>query len=86
MTIIKNVSDLNLEEITELFKIYNETGISQMEGDILGRIAELWDDYKPKEDTTIKQLKKQIKYSNNPLEVKTLNKKLNQLYKNVKRS
>jgi hypothetical protein len=30
---------------------------------------------------TIEQLKKQIKYSKNPLEVKMLNKKLNELYK-----
>ena len=81
MFIIKNVSELNLEEIIELFKIYNETGESQMEGDILGRIAELWDKYTPSEETTIEQLKKQIKYSKNPLEIKMLNRKLNALYK-----
>ena len=83
---IKNVSDLNLEEITELLKIYNETGEPQMEGGILGRIAELWDKYTPKNEITIEQLKKQIKYSKNPLEVKMLNKKLNQIYKDEKRS
>jgi hypothetical protein len=84
--IIKNVSDLNLEEITELFNIYNKTGESQMEGDILGRIVELWDEHTPKKDPTIEQLKKQIKYSKNPLEVKMLNKKLNQIYKAMKKS
>ena len=77
---------MSLEEITELLKIYNETGESQMEGDILGRIAELWDEYTPKEAKTIEQLKKQIKYSKNPLEVKILNRKLNQAYKTIKRS
>ena len=77
---------MSLEEITELLKIYNETGESQMEGDILGRIAELWDEYTPKEAKTIEQLKKQIKYSKNPLEVKILNRKLNQVYKTIKRS
>jgi len=77
---------LSLEEITELLKIYNETGESQMEGDILGRISELWDEYTPKADQTIEQLKKQIKYSKNPLEVKMLNRKLNQAYKTIKRS
>lgn len=85
MIIIKNVSDLNLEEITELLNIYKETGESQMEGDILGRIAELWDEYTPKGNITIEQLKKQIKYSKNPLEIKMLNKKLNQIYKDMKR-
>ena len=77
---------MSLEEITELLKIYNETGESQMEGDILGRISELWDEYTPKADQTIEQLKKQIKYSKNPLEVKMLNRKLNQAYKTIKRS
>ena len=56
-----------------------------MEGDILGRIAELWDEYTHKEDPTIEQLKKQIKYSKNPFEVKMLNKKLNQTYKAMKK-
>jgi len=77
---------LSLEEIMELLKIYNETGESQMEGDILGRIAELWDEYTPNEDKIIEQLKKQIKYSKNPSEVKMLNRKLNQVYKTIKRS
>lgn len=36
-------------------------------------------------EPTINQLKKQIKYSKNPLEVKMLNKKLNQAYKDMKR-
>ena len=36
------------------------------------------------QEPTIDQLKKQIKYSKNPLEVKMLNKKLNQMYKNMK--
>ena len=44
MIIIKDVSELNIEEILECLKIYKETGESQMEGDILGRIAELWDE------------------------------------------
>ena len=57
-----------------------------MEGDILGRIAELWDEYTPNEDKIIEQLKKQIKYSKNPSEVKMLNRKLNQVYKTIKRS
>ena len=77
---------MSLEEIMELLKIYNETGESQMEGDILGRIAELWDEYTPNEDKIIEQLKKQIKYSKNPSEVKMLNRKLNQVYKTIKRS
>ena len=81
MIIIKDVSKLNLEEITECLNIYNETGESQMEGDILGRIAELWDEYTPQAESTIEQLKKQIKYSKNPLEIKMLNKKLDELYK-----
>lgn len=34
---------------------------------------------------SIDQLKKQIKYSKNPLEVKMLNKKLNETYKDMKR-
>ena len=84
MIIIKNVQELNLEEIIELFKIYNETGESQMEGDILGRIAELWNENTPSEDATISQLKKQIKYSKNPLEIKMLNKKMNEVYKKIK--
>lgn len=50
MIVIKNVSELNLEEITECLKVYNKTGESQMEGDILGRIAELWNEYTPKEN------------------------------------
>lgn len=33
---------------------------------------------------TIDQLKKQIKYSKNPLEVKMLNRQLNQIYKGMK--
>jgi F420-0:gamma-glutamyl ligase-like protein len=33
------------------------------------------------QEPTIEQLKKQIKHSKNPLEVKMLNKKLNELYK-----
>lgn len=80
---IKDVSKLNIEEITECLNTYNETGEPQMKGDILGRIVELWEEYtpKPKYETTIEQLKKQIKYSKNPLEIKMLNKKLNQLYK-----
>lgn len=44
MITIKDVSELNLEEITECFKVYKETGESQMQGDILGRIAELWNE------------------------------------------
>ena len=35
-------------------------------------------------EPTIDQLKKQIKYSKNPLEIKKLNKKLNVLYKKTK--
>lgn len=38
------------------------------------------------QEPTIEQLKKQIKYSKNQLEVKMLNKKLNQLYKENKRA
>lgn len=48
---------------------------------------EAWEELnniKPKEPT-IDMLKKQIKYSKSPLEVKMLNKKLNQIYKDVKR-
>ena len=41
---IKDVSKLSIEEITECLKVYKETGEPQMEGDILGRIAELWDE------------------------------------------
>ena len=37
------------------------------------------------QELSIDQLKKQIKYSKNPLEVKMLNKKLNQMYKDMKR-
>lgn len=46
MLIIKDVAELNIEEIIECLKIYNETGIPQMEGDILKRISELWEDLK----------------------------------------
>ena len=51
------------------------------------QISEAWEklnNIKPNEPT-IEQLKKQIKYSKNPLEVKMLNKKLNQIYKDIKR-
>jgi hypothetical protein len=37
------------------------------------------------DEPTIEQLKKQIKYSKNPLEVKMLNKKLNVMYKEMKK-
>ena len=77
---MKDVSKLSIEDITECFKIYNETGESQMYGDILGRIAELWNEI-PVREPTVKQLKKQIKHSKNPLEIKTLNRKLNEMYK-----
>jgi hypothetical protein len=36
-------------------------------------------------EPSIDQLKKQIKYSKNPLEVKILNKKINKMYKDMKR-
>jgi len=36
-------------------------------------------------EPTIEQLKKQIKYSKNPMEVKMLNRQLNQMYKDQKR-
>lgn len=84
MIIIKNVSNLSLEEIKEALIIYCETGESQIEGDILGRMQELWDELTEGVATTgltISQLKKQIKHSKNPLEIKMLNKQLNLLYK-----
>lgn len=37
------------------------------------------------QEPTIEQLKKQIKHSKNPLEVKMLNKKLNEMYVEMKR-
>lgn len=46
---MKKVSELNLEEITECLRIYKETGEPQLEGDILGRISKLWNEYAPKE-------------------------------------
>jgi len=82
--IIKNVSNLSLEEIKQALIIYYETGESQIEGDILGRMQELWDELTEGVTTTgltINQLKKQVKHSKNPLEIKMLNKQLNLLYK-----
>ena len=84
MIIIKNVSNLSLEEIKQALIIYYETGESQIEGDILGRMQELWDELTEGVTTTgltINQLKKQVKHSKNPLEIKMLNKQLNLLYK-----
>lgn len=43
MLLIKDVSELTVDEIIELIKIYHETGEIQWEGDILARVAELWD-------------------------------------------
>ena len=84
MIVIKNVSDLSREEIKEALIIYYQTGESQIDGDILGRMQELWDELVEGvtiTGLTINQLKKQIKHSKNPLEIKTLNKQLNLLYK-----
>ena len=78
---MKNVSELGLDEIIHLMKIYNQTGEWQMEGDLTERLSEIWDDYSPVTGSSIEDLKKQIKYSRNPLELKILNKKLNDLYK-----
>ena len=48
-------------------------------------LSKEWSILSEPQEPTIDQLKKQIKYSKNPLEVKMLNKKLNQMYKDMKR-
>jgi len=48
-------------------------------------LADRWNELSEPQEPTIDQLKKQIKYSKNPLEAKMLNKKLNQMYKDMKR-
>jgi hypothetical protein len=54
--------------------------------DALQKISDMFNEANDiKQEPTIEQLKKQIKYSKNPLEVKMLNKKLNQMYKDQKR-
>lgn len=48
-------------------------------------LADKWNELSEPQEPTIDQLKKQIKYSKNPLEVKMLNKQLNEMYKEMKR-
>jgi hypothetical protein len=50
------------------------------------KMQKMFEEIKDKiqQEPTIEQLKKQIKYSKNPLEVKMLNRKLNKIYKERK--
>lgn len=84
MFAIKDASKLNFYEIKELYERYIETGEQLWTGSIHERVLELWDELGenvPPITLTISQLKKQIKHSKNPLEIKMLNKQLNLLYK-----
>jgi len=92
------MNELTMEQRISLLECFNyktedmsEDEIRQISSKItLQDLVDKWqsleeiDNAKPQE-STIDQLKKQIKYSKNPLEAKMLNKKLNQMYKDMKR-
>lgn len=89
---ITDVSKLTLDELIAYVGAMKDAHSWDMQDEYntLQRASELWDEetmVETKEDCylTIEQLKKQIKYSKHPLEIKMLNKKLNQMYKEMKR-
>jgi hypothetical protein len=57
------------------------------EDELLEVLAEKWNEYDAAngedKETRIKKIKKQIKYSKNVLEIKMLNKELNNIYKKM---
>jgi len=50
--------------------------------DVLDELSQQWSNVVDNNFQNISSIKKQIKHSRNPLEIKMLNKKLNELYKN----
>ena len=75
-TDILNSSGCNIDSIYRMI----QDGMSTK--DALQKISDMFNEVNNiKQEPTIEQLKRQIKYSKNPLEIKMLNKKLNELYK-----
>lgn len=76
---ISSVSGISIEQLLDYITKLNNVGNWNQ------RVSELWEE-STQDDFygTIGQLKKQIKYSKNPLEVKMLNRQLNQMYKEKK--
>lgn len=85
--IIKDVMEMGVDELIEYIKATHESNKWTVadENNSLQRISELWEEAgRLITEPTIEQLKKQIKYSKNPMEVKMLNMQLNQMYKEQK--
>ena len=78
-TDVLNSSGYNVDNIYRMV----QNGIDTK--DALQKISDMFNEVNDIKEPTIDQLKKQVKYSKNPLEVKMLNKKLNQMYKDMKR-
>lgn len=77
-TDVLNSSDYNVDNIYRMVQNGMDTK------DALQKISDMFNEVNDIKEPTIDQLKKQIKYSKNPLEIKMLNKKLNQMYKEQK--
>ena len=84
---ISSISGISIEQlldyIAKLNNVYNcnfDDGYNLNQG-LLESKEEIIQEYNY--DTT-DQLKKQIKYSKNPLEIKMLNRQLNKIYKTIK--
>lgn len=73
-----------MEAINEVF---TESGILKViinmddEYEKLSKLSELWDEEQIKSEPTISQIKNDIKHCKNPIELKKLNRQLNELYK-----
>lgn len=79
-TDVLNSSGCNIDNLYRMV----QDGLSTK--DALQKVSDMFNEANVvQQEPTIEQLKKQIKYSKIPLEVKMLNKKLNQMYKNMKR-
>jgi hypothetical protein len=77
---------LSNEEVLKFINdTFNTNYTSSKSLDLLQALSELWDSGLPI-NNTVKQLKKQIKYAKNPLEVRQLNIQLNNLYKYRKKT
>ena len=79
-TILKRLKNIEYEEIG-----YEADELSEHLKDTSEKLKQQCN-YTNKETVNASYIKKQIKHSNNPLEIKMLNKKLNEFYKTCARS